>query len=124
MWEVQKLWRYGVEAITGVGDLAAITAMRDWYMDGADPDKFRLVNERSSLIVVGPRGLIKFDASPHPVEYHRYRCAFGTGRAYAMGAMAMGATAREAALVASEFDPSSSSRLDEFQPTEEETTNG
>jgi len=115
VWEVDKLWEFNGEAITGVGDMAALTLMRDWYMAGAMRAEFRPVPSRTTLIVVNvDKGLVKYEASPDRVEHGRNKCAFGTGRAYAMGAMAMGATARQAAIVAAEFDPHCSTKLDMF----------
>ncbi len=107
--ELTKSWQFGTEVITGEGDYTQIAAMRAWYEAGADPDKFpatqRVGMPWCQLIVVGPKGLRRYEKSPVPVDHGHNRCAFGVGKDFAYGALAVGATAELAVYAASQFVP-------------------
>lgn len=82
--------------------------MANWYEAGADLEKYPICqrdkDDWSRLIVVKPRGLVvvyeQWPTGFHPEDKF---LAFGSGRDYAMGAMAMGADARRAVEIASHF---------------------
>lgn len=91
------------------GTLAAGTIMMDWYEAGADVSQYppcQNSEDNAELIVIRPRGAILwFGKHPTANKYPRGRLwAWGCGRAYALGAMAHGASAVEAVRIASRFD--------------------
>ena len=94
---------------TGIGDGAQISLMVEWYKDGADPEKFpasqRIATPWCELIIVKGDGLFRYERSAFPIQHGFNRCAFGTGKDFAYGALAMGATATEALHIAAHFDP-------------------
>ena len=111
MWEQRKLWKTKAsEYITGTGNLNALNEMRHWYEDGCSHN-FPLIQldpeRRCELIVVNVEyGLFRFEGTPHPIEHGFGKCAFGAGKDFAYGAMAMGATAEEAVIIANKFSMS------------------
>lgn len=90
-------------------DVGASEQVMDWYAAGcaAFGESDRPTN--FGLIVVTPDGklMIANDrfALSGPIDCARY--AIGSGGDYALGAMAMGATAVQAVLIAAELDPHS-----------------
>ena len=112
-WESSKAWyskRYKEDEciITGTGLLAHIIQMKAWYIQGGDVDSFRdlpcnrVAYSTSQLIVVRREGLYVFEGH-HPVLRKEEFCAFGDGKEIAMGALAMGATAKQAVLICNDF---------------------
>jgi hypothetical protein len=57
------------------------------------------------LIIVGPNGLRRYENQHVPVDHGRNKCAFGVGKDFAYGALAVGATAELAVHAASQFIP-------------------
>ena len=97
------------------GSIAAFTGDTDsglmmirWYEDGADPSKWPACQNKddwSRLIVLVP-GLELREHLRYPAPHIRSlqgKYAWGCGRDFALGAMAMGADARKAVEVASEL---------------------
>lgn len=96
-------------AIAICGTLPGGLLLRDWYLAGADPEKFpaaQATDDGGWLIVWDPH------STPELVEYARLpvampvidpRESWGSGADFALGAMAMGADARRAAEVACEL---------------------
>lgn len=107
MWELDKAWKHDEEVLTGVGAYSTICRMRDWYLAGCINDDFPRTLSHAELIVVSPSGLKRYEhTSPQPIVHGFNKCAFGSGRDFAYGAMAMGATAEQAAQVACGFSVS------------------
>lgn len=105
-WKTTKAWRWGDKILSGAGPLQSILAMREWYKEGADPKNFPL--EQLSLpchfiVVTKEGGLIRYETGPIPIEHGRAQCAFGEGRDFAYGAMAMGADSEQAVMIANTF---------------------
>lgn len=72
-----------------------------WYSAGADPDKYPDPEAKCSFLVVKTDGTtLLFDGGPFPDTYEDGFIAIGSGRAFAMGAMAMGADAHRAVVIA------------------------
>lgn len=96
-------------AISGDWDLAQETF--EWFAKGADPEKlppyYRDKDDWQPMLVITPMGrVIKYERSPYPMEYTESVetqgfYAMGSGRDFAIGAIAMGADAIEAVRVAS-----------------------
>lgn len=82
-------------------------AMARWYEDGAIIAKLppsQNKDDWSRLIVLEPDlRLITFEQYGEPLEILDCPIAFGAGRDFALGAMAMGADARKAVEVACQF---------------------
>lgn len=95
--------------ITGVGNAAQIALMRDWYVNGAKSEEFpesqRQGNPWCELIVVDKDGLTRYEHTPSAVMHARHKCAFGVGKDIAYGALAMGATAEQAATIVTQYHP-------------------
>ncbi len=108
MWKTIKAWRYGEVILSGAGPLASILAVRAWYMAGAVPNEFPSVQQTPQFchfVVVTAEGLFRYEQSPHPIQHGFEPCAFGVGKDFAFGALAMGADARRAVEIANEHSP-------------------
>lgn len=106
--EIKKWWVHRNQLITGAGHAAHVVALAEWYIGGATLDTFPpavLFHRDAELIVVDFDGVRRFEASPFGLEHGVTKCAFGEGRDFAYGALAMGATAEEAAEIACRFSP-------------------
>lgn len=108
MLRVRKFWTRTDELITGAGDTSHVVAMAEWYLKGAKPEEFPPMihlKRDAELIVIDSNGVRRYEASPYAVDHGKDACAFGGGRDFAYGALAMGATSVEAARVACAFSP-------------------
>ncbi|HET6631492.1 MAG TPA: hypothetical protein VFG73_02135 [Rhodanobacteraceae bacterium] len=77
----------------------------DWYESGAQKRLFPPAGTSDAVLVVLDRtGVRVFEKSHLPQRVLDPFTAFGTGREYAIGAMARGASAREAVEIANRFD--------------------
>jgi len=111
-WETEKAWyahnAFGQYIISGAGPLQTILQMRQWYISGAHPDEFPEAQTTLAFcqfVVVNSDGLRRWEQGAIPIEHQRLKCAFGEGKEFAYGAMAMGATAAQAVEVANKFSP-------------------
>lgn len=103
---MSKIFRHGDKLVAGVGDVRSVSAVRSWLDAGMDPAKFPVLgdDDSSTVWVISKDGLLQFERSPHPLVFADTKLADGSGRDYAMGAMAMGANAIKAVEVACQFD--------------------
>jgi hypothetical protein len=109
-------------AVAGDWDLAQETFK--WFEDGASttelPPFFRDKDNWVAFVVVTPEGrLLKYERSPYPMDYTEAVAddgfyVIGSGRDFAIGALAMGATPRQAVLIASRHCISCGNGVDEF----------
>jgi hypothetical protein len=98
-WETDKAWQLDDVIMSGAGPLQTILQMRQWYVEGALHNKFpdaQLGPYACHFVVVNKHGLQRWEQGPIPIEHGRTPCAFGEGRDFAYGALAMGATAEQA----------------------------
>lgn len=117
-WPSTKAWRHGGVILSGAGPLQAILEMRDWYRNGARPVDFPNVQKGPSwchFIVVSKAGLFRYEQSPVPVEHGTMQCAFGEGKEFAYGALAMGATAAQAVEIVNKFCPTCGHGVAEYR---------
>lgn len=108
MLRVRKFWIRGDELITGAGETSHVVAMAEWYLAGAKVEEFPPMihlKRDAELVVIDSRQVRRYEASPYGVDHGNVRCAFGGGRDFAYGALAMGASAAQAAEVACLFSP-------------------
>ena len=92
-------------AVAFVGTLENGLALVDWYMRGSNkdewPDSQKDDNNWSVLIVAEPGVAVHFyERLPFPQKVEDRFCAWGSGKEFAIGAMAMGADAKTAVEVA------------------------
>ena len=102
-WETEKAWHWENVILSGAGPLKTILEMREWYKQGADQNKFPSAQQSSlfcHFLVLTPDGLLRYEQGPIPIDHGYYKCAFGEGRKFAMGALAMGADAGTAVQIA------------------------
>jgi hypothetical protein len=111
-WKTEKAWYYGEGEdrliLTGSGPLHSILAMREWFKEGYKPSEFPVIQTTHPchFIVVSPiQGLYRYESSQIPITHGLDKCAFGEGREFAYGALAMGADAAQAVAVANEYSP-------------------
>lgn len=89
----------GFDVIGWCGDNEQGLLLARWYQEGADPGKwpeFQKTDSWTRLVVASRAGLSFFEKLPVAQVVRDPYMAFGSGRDYAMGAMAMGATAAQA----------------------------
>lgn len=98
----------GGGALATTGDYAAGRLMVEWYQAGADLTKYppcQATEGYASLIVAKPGGVCEYySVNPHSIAVLDPFMAWGSGCDFALGAMARGATAKEAVEVACRFD--------------------
>ena len=111
-WRTEKAWYWGEGEdrliLSGAGPLHSILAMREWFKDGQEPSMFPVIQTTHPchFVVVSPyTGLYRFEITPSPIDHGRGQCAFGEGREFAYGALAMGATAQQAVEIANSHSP-------------------
>jgi ATP-dependent protease HslVU (ClpYQ) peptidase subunit len=96
------------EVLAWTGDQDSGEMVAKWYEDGADPARWpecqKDKDSWSRLIVVSATGAKVFERQPIATAVEDDFMAWGSGRDFAIGAMARGASAREAVEVAMEFD--------------------
>ena len=88
------------------GDNEQGLVLAKWYKDGKnikDWPHFQKTDDWSRLIVVSVKGVIEYEKEPMPQVLKDKFMAWGSGRDYALGAMARGATAKEAVEVANKL---------------------
>lgn len=93
---------------TGAWDLAQ--TIKQWYANGAKPDEwpdFQANDDKwVGILAITSSGKVhKYERSPYPMDYTKAGAmCIGSGRDYAYGALAMGADARQAVLIAIKYD--------------------
>lgn len=109
-WETTKAW-YTQDAfdqqviVSGVGVLCNILLMRDWYTNGQQATLFpreQMGDLWCQFLLVNHEGLWRYEQSRIPIEHGKLPCAFGVGKDFAFGALAMGADAVTAVGVAND----------------------
>jgi len=120
-WKTAKAWYHGEGddriILSGAGPLPSIMAMKDWFINqavvGFPPIQ---VTDPCHFIVVSPiMGLYRFEGGPAPIDHGSDACAFGEGREFAYGALAMGATAARAVEIACDYSVHCGLGVQEYQ---------
>jgi 20S proteasome alpha/beta subunit len=105
----KKLFRISdTVAVSVCGGESACQALLDWIRarDTDNPAPWpecQKTDDWASLIIAGPDGCCYYNREPHPVGVIDKFAAWGVGREAALGAMAMGADAKRAVEIASEW---------------------
>lgn len=107
------------EVLGVTGNSARAVVVLKWYEDGADPEKWpqcQTEADYARLIVARPGGkLVYFDWLPIEQIIIDPFMAFGVGRDFALGALAMGATAVQAVEAASKHCNTCGMGVDAFE---------
>jgi ATP-dependent protease HslVU (ClpYQ) peptidase subunit len=88
-----------------------------WFQAGEKAEDFpkeqRDKDDWAPLLVIRENGKIhKYERTPYPLKYQDKQFAIGSGRDFALAAMACGKTASEAVEVASMFDSNCGNGVD------------
>lgn len=102
-----------------VGETSAGQIMTEWYMDGEDFSKYPASQKDDKLncyLIVAKKNNPVYVYSYLPIGMPEPEgiAAWGSGRDFALGAMAMGANATQAVKVASQFDINTGMGVDYF----------
>lgn len=90
-----------------------------WWIKGGQekdfPESQRSPDDWAGLLVIAPGPTIfKYERTPFPILVHDRQFAVGSGRDFAMAAMACGRTAAEAVEIACRFDSGCGNGIDEL----------
>lgn len=114
-----KAKRIGDYVYAFAGDLECGLAMIDWHVNGANKEdwpKFQEDPDRwTRLVVADATGCVSYEMVPIAVPVESEFLAWGSGRDFAMGAMGMGATAKEAVEIANMFSTDCGFGVDWFE---------
>src|SRR6185369_7569895 len=96
------------EVIAWVGSLDVGLALASWYEKGQHVEDWpKLQDDKekwTTLVIITPdRRIFYYEQTTEPIECFDKQMSWGCGRDFALGAMAMGADARRAVEVASQF---------------------
>jgi hypothetical protein len=114
---VTKIFRVGNCLIGYAGDPAFGEAMRAWIQAGEKIEDFpasqRDKDDWAGTLVIRQSGLIqKYERAPYPITFEDRHHAIGCGRDFALAAMHLGKTAREAVEVAIALDSGCGNGID------------
>ena len=117
---VTKIFRVGDKLVgfSGNGDQAM--EMLAWFREGADfrtfPQSQRSKEDWVATLVINADGsAMDFERTPFPYPLEDRFLAIGSGRDYALAAMHLGKTAREAVEIACLFDAGCGNGVDELK---------
>ncbi len=99
------------------GDQDVGLTLIDWYVNGKDEKKWPEVQKTddfTDLIIANANGCYFYQKYPRICKIEDEFMAWGSGRDYAMAAMAMGANAREAVVVAIKYNVYCGNGIDSF----------
>lgn len=117
----------GRDVLAWLGDHEKGLYPANWYADGAKPElwpDFQGGDGFCTLILATTTGVFMFMQLPMRINISEPFMAWGEGSAYALGAMARGATARHAVEAAERFCIHCGFGVDEAVPTEREMFSG
>lgn len=114
-----KIWKCGNCLIGGAGNPDFIQEWIYWWHDqGAAPEKFpancRGVDYPEMLVIRQDLSITSYERTPFPITWHQKQFAIGSGAHYAITAMHLGRTAREAVEIACLFDSGCGNGVDEL----------
>lgn len=114
-----KIFRVGDARVGIAGDGAQGMDMLDWFRNGCEPDKFppaQRDKEQWVTFVVIKRGQLSvYERTPQPMVIEDTIYATGSGRDYAMAAMHLGKSAREAVEIACVFEINCGNGIDSLE---------
>jgi 20S proteasome alpha/beta subunit len=110
-------WTGGLCAFSG--DLDVGMQMVQWLRDGANPAKYPAQQEKNAcvfLVIMRDGRTCRYESTPVALWFENEQQAMGSGRDYALAAMHLGKTAREAVEVAIALDCGSGNGIDTLTP--------
>ena len=112
-----KLVRLPSRAIVGwTGTAECGLVLLDWLNGKREWPKFQEDKERwTRLVMVDDKGVWFYEQEPVPIQVLDKFMAWGSGRDFAMGALAMGATAERAVEIANQFCVTCGMGVDVFE---------
>lgn len=123
-YNVQKIFKVPQGYAAGCGDYDYIVEIVEWLANGSDrnnlpnlPDKNDDGDAVAEVIVVTPQGKVAWLSWPflRSVQLSERKVAYGSGGDIALGAMAAGATAKQAVAIACRYDPNTGQGIDAVQ---------
>jgi hypothetical protein len=116
--EVKKYKRLSTkEVLVCYGDHDKGLIVMNWYEKGGDPEKypkFQATDDWAGLVVASDKGIKIYNQEPVPLVFEDKFQAWGSGRDYALGAMAMGADAKKAVEITCELNVYCGKGIDVF----------
>jgi 20S proteasome alpha/beta subunit len=116
----KKIRRIGNLLCGACGDGASMEEMFAWIERGRKPEeyptKMRDKEDGSAIILIEDGVIKKYGLSPYPTIYEDRQHAIGSGRDFAIMAMYLGKTAKEAVELASVFDQNCGNGVDVLEP--------
>lgn len=119
---VTKIFRNGAnELLCQAGDATLSKEITAWYIAGAAPDKYpescRDKDDWPGLVVIKkergcPAQIMRYERTPFPYRIEDKHFALGSGRDYALVAMHLGKSAKEAVEIACLFDSGCGNGID------------
>jgi ATP-dependent protease HslVU (ClpYQ) peptidase subunit len=106
------------DIVAYVGTESSGEALLVWYANGADPGKWPITQGKEDwarLVVASRAGARSYEAQPHALPVECPFMAWGSGRDFAMAAMHLGKSAREAIEIACVFDTGSGLGVDALE---------
>lgn len=100
------------------GHIKPVNKLRAWAKTGFDPTKKPGVSSKSSIeaLLIKPDGSIwYYDWTLEADKLENEFFAIGSGRPYALGALASGKTAVQAVKIAAQFDTNTSEPIDKME---------
>lgn len=112
-----KIHRVGSMLVGYAGSGALSSEMLAWARGGFKkstfPEAQRDPDNNIAMLVIRPTGLIQlYEYTPYPIRYEDKQFAIGSSRDFALAAMYLGKSAKDAVLVAAEFDPGCGNGVD------------
>lgn len=105
---VTKIFKHGDRLFGLAGDGGLAQEVMAWVLAGANPDKYpaaqRDKDNFTNVLVISKYKVIEYARSPIPTLYEDIFLATGCGRDFAIAAMYLGKTAKEAVEIACRFD--------------------
>lgn len=115
-----KIFRVGGVLCGGSGETSFVNGMIEWVRGGRDLQKFpehqKSKDDWCSFLVIEADGTPSvYERTPYPIRYEDKFLAIGSGRDFAMAAMHLGKTAKEAVEIASVLDNTCGNGIDALE---------
>lgn len=115
-YNVQKIFKVPQGYAAGCGDYDYVLEVIQWLRDGSNRDNLPNLpdEDKANIIYITPEGKVAWLTWPYlrPAMMSEKKVAYGSGSEYALGAMAAGATAKQAVAIACRFDPHTGQGID------------
>lgn len=113
---VTKIFRVNGMLVGGAGDFNKALEVVEWVKSGADPDKlpaFQRTDDWVGLVCITPdKKILRYERGPLPFVVEAPFFAIGSGRDYAIAAMHLGKSAKEAVEIACIYETGCGNGID------------